>query len=235
MEVWTANYSFLNERLAKHYGISGVTGDDYRRVVLAGPERAGILGQGGFLTVTSQAERTSPSVRGISILRMFTGTNPPDPPPNVPAIAPQQAGAERPMRERLALHTTVPACAKCHSIFDPLGFSLENFDSVGAFRRTQAGVPVDASGTFVDGTKFSSPSEFRQLLVKHKDAYYNSIAQKMLGFALGRQALAWKVYDYEMPAVRAIVRESAAKDYRWSSLVVGVIKSAPFQMKNIVP
>ena len=139
------------------------------------------------------------------------------------------------MRERLTeQHAVRPACASCHAIFDPLGFSLENFTPLGNLRRMQVGVPVDASGTFTDGTKFANPMEFRSLLVRHRDAYYNSITQKMLGFALGRQ-VNWKVYDHEMSAVRAIVREAASNDYRWSSIVLGIVKSAPFQMKNIVP
>jgi len=235
MELWTANYSYVNERLARLYGIQGISGNEFQRVTLSGSERAGILGQGSFLSVTSEGNRTSPSIRGKTILKLFLGTNPPDPPPNVPPVASTVVQAERPMRERLADHTVNRACASCHRIFDPLGFALENFDTTGALRRTQSGVPIDASGAFIDGTKFSGPAEFRKSLMKYRDAYYNSVTQRMLGFALGRQPLGWKVYDYEMPTVRAIVRQAAASDYRWSSIVLGIIKSTPFQMKNIVP
>jgi Protein of unknown function (DUF1592)/Protein of unknown function (DUF1588)/Protein of unknown function (DUF1585) len=236
MELWTANYSFVNAQLARHYGIQGVSGNEFRRVTLPGSERAGILGQGSFLSVTSQGTRTSPSVRGNAILKLFLGTDSPGPlPPNIPPLATSGVQADRSMRERLAEHTTNRACATCHRIFDPLGLSLENFDSNGAFRRTQNGVPVDASGAFIDGTKFNGPAEFRESLMKYRDAYYNGVTQRMLGFALGRQPLGWKVYDYEMPTVRAIVREAAASDYRWSSVVLGIVKSTPFQMRNIVP
>lgn len=235
MELWTANYTFLNERVARVYGVPDISGNQFRRVTLPGSERTGILGQGSFLTVTSVSNRTSPSIRGRMILKLFTGTNPPDPPPNVPALASPTVQADRPMRERLAEHTSYRACASCHRIFDPLGFALENFDMVGAFRRVQGGILIDPSGALTDNTKFSGPKELRQALMMYRDAYYNSITERMLSFALGRQGLSWKVYDYEMPTVRAIVRDAAARDYRWSAIVLGIVKSTPFQMKNIVP
>jgi hypothetical protein len=169
------------------------------------------------------------------ILKLFTGTNPPDPPPNVPALASTTVQPDRPMRERLAEHTANRVCANCHRVFDPLGFALENFDMIGAFRRTQGGVPIDPSGALTDNTKFSGPKELRDALMMYRDAYYNSITERMLSFALGRQGLSWKVYDYEMPTVRAIVRDAATKDYRWSAIVLGIVKSTPFQMKNVVP
>ena len=139
------------------------------------------------------------------------------------------------MRERLSEHTSNPSCVNCHRIFEPLGFALSNFDAIGAWQRTESGVPIDASGAFIDGTKFNGPAEFRAGLVKYRDAYYHNIAQFMLGYAIGRQAWSWRLYDYEMPAVRAIVREAAGDDYRWSSIIAGIVKSTPFQMKTLVP
>ena len=235
LELWTANYTFVNERLARHYGLPNVSGNDFRRVTLTDTARSGILGHGSLLTVTSFPERTSPTMRGANILSMFLGTLPPDPPPSV---APMKTGSNedgRPMRERVADHTSNPACANCHRIFEPLGFALSNFDAIGAWQRNEGGVPIDASGAFIDGTKFNGPAEFRAGLLKYRDAYYHNITQFMLGYAIGRQAWSWRLYDYEMPAVRAIVREAAGNDYRWSSIIAGIVKSTPFQMRNLVP
>ena len=139
------------------------------------------------------------------------------------------------MREQMAAHETNPACMNCHVMFDPLGFALENFDGIGQWRSTDGGVPIDASGAFIDGSRFNGPAEFRAALLKYRDAYYSNITQELLGHALGRKARSWRLYDYEMPSVRAIVRASAPNDYRWSSIISGIVKSAPFQMKNIVP
>lgn len=235
LELWTAEYTFVNERLARLYGIQGVSSTDFRRVSWPDPQRAGILGQGSFLASTSVGDRTSPTIRGRSILKLFTGSLPPDPPPNVPAISTTRTSAERPMRERLEQHTSVGACTSCHVIFDPLGLALENFDSIGQFRRTEFNTPIDVSGTFTDGVGFTTVTEFREKLLKYRDAYYSNLTQGLLGFALGRRPTAWKLYDYEMPAVRAILREAAAKDYGWSAILAGIVKSTPFQMKEIVP
>jgi hypothetical protein len=139
------------------------------------------------------------------------------------------------MRELMAAHEANPACANCHAIFDPLGLALENFDGVGQWRNLDKGVMIDASGTLPDGSRFNSPAEFRTGLLKFRDAYYTSMTQQLLGYALGRKARAWRLYDYEMPAVRGILKASAANDYRWSSIISGIVKSPPFQMKNIVP
>jgi hypothetical protein len=237
LDVWTANYSFINDRLARHYGISGVSGSEFRRVVFTDNLRAGILGQGSFLTLSSSTDRTSPVERGKMILEMFFGVAPPDPPPNVPPIKaednrPVQA---RPMRIRMEEHRTNAACNSCHMSFEPIGLALENFNFVGQWRSTDGGAPIDASGMLVDGTKFNGPAELRAALLKYRDAYYSNVIQKMLGYSLGREARAWRVYDYEMPSVRAIVREAAGADYRWSSIVLGIVKSTPFQMKTVVP
>lgn len=230
LDVWTANYTFVNDRLAKHYGFSGITGGAFQRYVYTDNTRAGILGQGSFLTVTSFKDRTSPVLRGKVVLTTFLGVPPPDPAPNVPPLKPND---NRPMRVRMQEHLTNPACINCHASFDPVGLALENFNLVGQWRSTDGGETIDASGNFVDGTKFNGPSELRAGLLKYRSAYYSNMAQKLLGYALGRQGRAWTVHDNEMPAVRAVVREAAAHDYRWSSIVAGILKSEPFQMKTI--
>jgi len=233
LDLWTANYSFLNDRLARHYGIPGAFAGEFRRVDLNDNNRAGILGQGSFLTVSSMGSRTSPVERGKMVLSTFFGVNPPDPPPNVPPVKGTNDG--RSMREHMEEHRKNPACANCHVGFDPIGLALENFSPTGQWRSIEGGAPIDASGAFVDGTRFNGPAELRAALTKYRDAYYSNVAQKLLGFALGRMARSWPVYDYEMPSVRAIVREAAANDYRWSSIVLGIVRSTPFQMKTIVP
>jgi hypothetical protein len=232
LDLWTANYSFLNEQLARHYGISGVSGNEFQRITFADNRRAGILGQGSFLTVSSMNNRTSPVERGKMVLSMFLGIGPPDPPPNVPPV---KTDDSRPIRGRMEEHRSNPACMNCHVTFEPLGLALENFNLTGQWRNTDGGAPIDASGTFVDGTRFNGPAELRQGLLKYRDAYYTNITQKLLGYALRRQARAWSVYDYEMPSVRAVIREAAANDYRWSSIILGIVRSTPFQMKTRVP
>jgi hypothetical protein len=235
LELWTADYSFLNERLARQYGIPNVSGAEFRRVTLPGNNRAGLLGQGSVLTLTSQSSRTSPVSRGVWVLKNIFGTTAPDPPPNVPALRIPAGASPQTMRELMAAHAANPACANCHAIFDPLGLALENFDEVGKWRIGDGGSAIDATGTLPDGSRFNGPAEFRSGLLKFRDAYYTSMTQQLLGYALGRKARAWRLYDYEMPSVRAILRASAANDYRWSSIISGIVKSAPFQMKNIVP
>jgi hypothetical protein len=229
LDLWTANYSFLNDRLARHYGISGITGSEFRRIAFRNDERAGILGQGSFLTVSSET-RTSPVQRGRLILSMFFGLTAPSPPPNVPALKPDDA---RTMRSRMEEHRTNPTCNSCHMGFEPLGIALENFGPTGQWRTTDAGTAIDASGAFIDGMKFNGPAELRAGLIRYRGAFYSGITEKLLAYALGRDP--WHAYDYEMPSVRAIVHEAAANDYRWSSIVLGIAKSTPFQMKSIVP
>jgi len=235
LELWTANYSFLDERLAKHYGIANIQGSEFRRVSLPGNNRAGLLGQGSFLTVTSQSSRTSPVIRGSWVLRNIFGVLPPDPPPNVPALANSTGNPPRTTREMMELHSAYPACMSCHVIFDPLGLALENFDGTGQWRNTDGGATIDASGAFIDGSRFNGPAELRAGLLKYRDAYYSSITQQLLGYALGRKARSWRLYDYELPSARAVMRTAAAEDYRWSSIISGIVKSAPFQMKTIPP
>jgi hypothetical protein len=230
LDLWTANYTFLNDNLARHYGISGISGSEFRKYTFPDNKRAGILGQGSFLTITSFKDRTSPVTRGKVVLTTFLGVAPPDPAPNVPPLKPND---DHPMRVRMQAHLTNPACVNCHATFDPVGFALENFNRVGQWRSTDGGETIDPSGAFVDGTKFNGPAELREGLLKYRAAYYSNITQKLLGYALGRQGRNFPVHDNEMPAVRAAVREAAGHDYRWSSIVAGIVKSSPFQMKTV--
>jgi hypothetical protein len=230
LDLWTANYTFINERLARHYGIPGISGNEFRRFTLTDNTRGGILGQGSFLTVTSFKDRTSPVTRGKTILTTFFGIAPPPLLPNVPPLKPND---NRPMRVRMQEHASNPVCSSCHLTFEPMGWALENFDLVGQWRNTDAGEPIDASGSFVDGSKFNGPAELRTGLLKYRTAYYSNVTQRLLGYALDRPARAWTVYDYEMPSVREILREAAANEYRWSSIVLGVVKSAPFQTRTV--
>jgi hypothetical protein len=231
LDLLRADYTFLNERLARHYGIPGIRGSHFRRVTL-GPEtnRSGLLGHGSILTVTSQPDRTSPVVRGKWVLENFLGTSPPDPPPNVPDLKPNvEPGAVLSMRDRMAAHRASPTCASCHAVMDPIGLSLENFDGVGRFRTlSESALPIDASGVFPDGTKFTGAAGLRQVLLSKSDLFAATIAEKLLTYALGRG-----VEYYDQPAVRAIVREAARRDLRFTSgLIVGVVQSTPFQMRR---
>jgi len=227
VDLLTADYTFLNERLAVHYGIPGVRGDQFRRVTLTDDARKGLLGKGSILLVTSHADRTSPVVRGKWILENLLGTPPPPPPQAVPPLKENEEG-NKPltMRAKMEEHRANPVCASCHKVMDPIGFTLENFDAVGAWRARDAGEPIDASGQFVDGTTVDGVVTLRHALLKRPDVFVRTMTQKMLTYALGRG-----VEDYDMPAVRAIVRDSSKQDYRFSSLVLGIVNSAPFQMR----
>jgi hypothetical protein len=227
LDLLNANYTFVNERLARHYGIPDVYGSRFRRITVIDDARRGLLGQGSFLLVTSYATRTSPVLRGKWILENVLGTPVPPPPPNVPALKENAPGAKPlTVRARLEEHRKNPACAVCHKIMDPVGFSLENFDAVGQWRDVDAGNPIDASGVLVDGTKVDGPVALRQAILSRPQTFASTMTEKMLTYALGRG-----IEYYDMPAVRAIVREMANNDYRFSSLVLGIVKSAPFQMR----
>ncbi len=234
VELWTAPYTFVNERLARHYGLSGISGKEFQRVTRQNPNRAGLLGQAGMLTALSTASRTSPTVRGMYISSRFLGVDVPPPPANIPPLGERPGEASGTMRDRLTAHRTNPACASCHQLFDPLGLALENFDATGRWRTTEGGSPIDASGTFTDGTRFNGPVELRAGLLKYRDAYYANVTQQLLAYALSRKK-AGRVYDYEMPAVRAVVRTAASNGHRWSSIIAGIAASAPFQAKEVVP
>jgi len=227
LDLLNANYTFVNERLARHYGIPDVYGSRFRRVTVTDDARRGLLGQGSFLLVTSYATRTSPVLRGKWILENVLGTPVPPPPPNVPALK-ENAPGEKPLtvRARLEEHRKNPACAVCHRIMDPVGFAFENFDAVGQWRDVDAGNPIDASGVLVDGSKVDGPVALRDAILKRPQTFAATMTEKMLTYALGRG-----LEYYDMPTVRGIVREMAQNDYHFSSLVLGIVKSAPFQMR----
>ena len=227
LDLLKADFTFLNERLAAHYDIPHIYGNRFRRVAL-GPdrERGGLLRHGSILTVTSYATRTSPVVRGKWILENFLGTPPPPPLPNVPALADNTVSAALPVRERLVQHRANAACASCHSVIDPPGFALENFDAVGRWRTTEEGRPVDASGGLPDGSQFTGVGGLEAALLKRPDVFAGTLTEKLLTFALGRG-----VEYYDGPAVREIVRTARAADYRFSALIGAIVQSVPFQMR----
>ncbi len=228
-ELLTAKYTYVNERLAKFYGIPNVYGPRFRRVQLRDPNRAGLLGQGSILAVTSYSTRTSPVIRGKWLLSNILGSPPPPPPPNVPALVESGEGGAPPssVRARMEQHRANPICASCHKRMDPLGFALENFNAIGRWRTTDLGSAVDATGEFPDGAKFSNPAEFRTALLTHSEDFIRTVTSKMLTYALGR-GLAY----YDMPAVRSIVRQAGQTGYRWSDVILAIVKSAPFQMNR---
>jgi hypothetical protein len=228
LDLLNANYTFVNERLAKHYGIPNIYGSSFRRVTLKDENRFGLLGQGSILTVTSYPNRTSVVLRGKWILENLLGTPPPAPPPGVPALKENSDdGKPLSMRQLMEQHRANPACASCHRVMDPLGFSLENFDAVGGWRTKEAAGPIDASGQLADGSKVSSPSELRKALLRRPEQFVGTMTEKMLTYALGRG-----LEYYDMPAVRGIVRDAGKNNYRFSSLVMAIVKSTPFQMKH---
>jgi hypothetical protein len=230
-DLLDADYTFLNERLAQHYGIPGIYGSHFRRVTLADPNRRGLLGQGSILTVTSYPNRTSPVLRGKWIMENVLGTPPPPPLPNVPTLAENDPRLEaRSLRERLAAHRDNPVCATCHDVLDPLGLALENFDAVGRWRTHEPGGTIDASGQLADGTPVNGPVSLRAALVARRAQFVGVVAEKLLTYALGR-GLGYA----DMPTVRGIVRRVEREDYRFSELILAVVDSAPFRMRMVQP
>jgi mono/diheme cytochrome c family protein len=232
LELLTADYSFVNERLAKHYAVPNVNGSAFRRVALDGvnANRRGVLGHGSILTLTSVANRTSPVQRGKWVMEVLLGSPPPPPPPNVPDLEETNAVAQDrvlTIRERMEEHRKNPACTSCHTVIDPIGLALENFDVTGAYRTKDGGAPVDASGELYDGTPIDGPLGLRDALLKRSDAFLLSFTESLLTYALGR-----RVEYYDMPAVRKIVRDAAENDHRMSSYILGVVGSAPFRMSR---
>jgi cytochrome c5 len=228
LDLIDADYTFLNERLAKHYGIPGVYGERFRRVSLPPDSpRRGLLGQGSILTGTSRANRTSPVIRGKWILENIFGAPPPPPPPNVPELKEERDPTKvLPMREQMAAHRANPVCASCHSQMDQLGFALENFDAIGEWRDVDsANTPIDPSAQLPDGTKFNGPVELRKVLLSHSDDFVTTVAERLLTYSLGRGLEA-----SDVPTIRRIKREAAAANYRFASLIHGVVTSTPFQM-----
>jgi mono/diheme cytochrome c family protein len=225
-----ADYTFVDERLARHYGIPNVRGSRFRRVALPDGARRGLLGHGSFLTVTSAGNRTSPVKRGKWILENLLGAPVPSPPPGVETnLDKSVAHGDSPtsLRQRLEQHRANPSCAACHAVMDPIGFSLEPFDLVGRLRDTDDGVPVNAAGRLVDGTPLDGPASLRQALLGRREAFVTTVAEKLLTYALGR-----RIEYFDMPAVRAIGRETERNGGRFSSLIAGIVQSAPFQMKR---
>jgi len=228
LDLLRADYTFLNERLARHYGIPGVYGSNFRRVAVTQEERRGILGHGSILTVTSHADRTSPVVRGKWILENLLGAPPPPPPPDVPALAENTEGAPpRALRARMELHRANPICASCHKLMDPVGFALDNFDAVGVWRTEESGAPIDATGQLADGTPVNGVVSLRNALLARPEIFAGAVTEKLLIYALGRG-----LEPSDMPTVRAIVRQTAPSNYRLSSLIIGVVRSVPFRMRK---
>jgi Protein of unknown function (DUF1592)/Protein of unknown function (DUF1588)/Protein of unknown function (DUF1587)/Protein of unknown function (DUF1585)/Protein of unknown function (DUF1595)/Planctomycete cytochrome C len=226
LDLLNADYTFVNERLARHYGIEGVYGPDFRRVPVPSDARRGLLGQGSMLLVTSNANRTSPVQRGKWILENILGSPPPLPPPNVPPLKENSGSVGASVRERMEEHRANPVCAACHKIMDPIGLSLENFDGVGHWRTVDSGLKIDFSGQLVDGTPVDGPSTLRKALLARQDAFVATMTEKLLMYGVGRET---KYYD--MPVVRAVMHDAAPDRYRFSELVLGIVKSAPFQMR----
>jgi hypothetical protein len=228
-ELLTAEHTYVNERLARHYGIPNVYGSHFRRIALSDEARRGLLGKAGLLTVTSYPNRTSPVFRGKWLLENILGAPPPPPPPDVPALQENAGGrAVLSMRERMEQHRSNPTCATCHKVMDPLGFALENFDAIGRWRSEEAGRRIDPSGVLADGAKVDGPASLRNALVARREEFVFTVANKLLTYATGRGA-----EYYDAPALRTIVRDAAEDDYRWSSVILGIVKSEPFQMREI--
>ena len=229
LDLLTADHTFVNERLAEHYGIPKVYGSQFRRVTLTDPNRRGLLGKGSILTVTAYPNRTSVVLRGKWVLENLLGTPPPPPPADVPElVAKAKDGKALSLREQMEQHRSNAVCAACHARMDPIGFALENYDGVGKWRDEDAGIRIDASGKLPDGSEFSGPAGLTQLMVtKYREDFVRTVTEKLMTYALGRG-----VEYYDNPTVRAIARQAAADNYRLSSLIISIVKSTPFQMRR---
>jgi mono/diheme cytochrome c family protein len=231
LDLMTADHTFVNERLARHYGIPNIRGERFRRVTLTDSNRSGLLGKGGVLMTTSYANRTAPVLRGAWILENILGTPPAAPPPDVEGFKENKEGEKAlSVREIMEQHRSNPSCNACHGIMDPLGFALENFDAIGEWRWQDrwAGTPIDASGQLSDGTAVSGPQDLRKALMRRPEQFVQTMTEKLMTYALGRS-----VEYFDMPAIRRIVRDAARDNYRFSSIVMGIVKSPPFQMRKI--
>jgi hypothetical protein len=226
VDLLDSDYTFVNERLARHYGIANIYGPDFRRVPVPSDARRGLLGHGSLQLVTSNPNRTSPVMRGKWILENLLGTAAPTPPPDVPPLEEKPTATAKSVRERIEQHRASPACAGCHKIMDPIGLAMENFDAVGRWRTIDEGVAIDASGQLVDGTAINGPASLRQALLDRQDVFIAALTEKLMMYGVGRET---KYYD--MPAVRTVMRDAAKSRYRFSDLILGVVRSAPFQMK----
>ncbi len=228
-ELLSTNYTFLNERLAEHYGVKGIYGNEFRRVKLDDPNRYGLLGQASILAVTSYPNRTSPTIRGKWVLEQLLGSPPPPPPPNVPSLKDDATAQKMTMRQRMEQHRANPTCAVCHRLMDPLGFALENYDGLGSWRDSAGpgSGPIDASGVLPDGTPFMGPAGLRDVLMKKQDMFVETFTERLLTYALGRG-----VEEYDHTALRKIARGAAADNQKWSSIILGIVNSTPFQMRR---
>jgi hypothetical protein len=229
VDLLSTDYTFLNQRLAEHYGIKGVYGNEFRRVKLDDPNRFGLLGQASILTVTSYPNRTAPTIRGKWVLEQLLGSPPPPPPPNVPSLKDDGSTQKLTMRQRMEQHRTNPTCAACHRIMDPVGFALENFDGLGVWRDSTApgAGPIDASGVLLDGTAFNGPAGLRDVLLKKRDIFVETFTERLLTYALGRG-----LEEYDHAALRKITREAAADHHKWSAIILGIVNSTPFQLRR---
>jgi mono/diheme cytochrome c family protein len=230
LELLNAEYTFVDERLARHYGIPGVYGSRFRKVAVTDPRRRGLLGHGSVLSLTSVANRTSPVFRGIYVLSTFLDTPPPPPPPNVPSLEESNSGdrsVPKTVREQMEMHRANPACASCHRNIDPVGFALENFDSVGKWRETSNGAPIDSAGKLADGTIVDGPEELREAILGRPEAFSTIVTERLMTYALGRG-----LEPQDMAVVRSIVGRAAESDYALSSVVLGIVESRPFQMRT---
>jgi hypothetical protein len=226
VDLLDSDYTFVNERLAKHYGIPNVYGPDFRRVPVTGDARRGLLGHGSLLLVTSNPNRTSPVIRGKWILENLLGSQAPLPPPDVPAFEEKPTAGARSVRERIELHRANPACAGCHKIMDPIGLAMENYDAIGRWRSVDEGVAIDASAQLVDGTQIDGPASLRKALLGRQDVFVASMTEKLMMYGVGRETK-----HYDMPAVRAVMRDAAKSRYKFSEIVLGIVKSPAFQMR----
>jgi len=229
-ELLSADYTFLNERLAKHYGVPGIYGDQMRRVSVTDERRKGLLGHASILTLSSYPNRTSPVNRGAYVLKNILGTPPPEPPPDVPAL-PELSGEKLSMRQRMEKHRAAPACAGCHQLMDPIGLILESYDGTGRWRTEDMGQPVDQNGGMVhvlrDSGVLNTPMDLRQAILSQPERFVRTATEKLMTYALGRG-----LTPSDPPTVRAIVRSAAQQDYRFSALVLGIVESEPFQMRQ---
>jgi hypothetical protein len=228
LDILDANYTFVDERLARFYGIPGVSGPEFRRVDMSATKRGGgVLAQAGILTISSYATRTSPVLRGKWILENLLNAPPPPPPPSVPALDDTKVGQSASLRQQMEAHRASAVCATCHSKMDPLGFGLENLNAIGQWRDNDGKFPVDATGALPGGRTFSGPKELKSLMLQDRDAFAAGLTEKMTIYALGRG-----IERFDRPAMQSVEAQLAAHDYRFSQLVLGIVNSLPFQMKH---
>jgi hypothetical protein len=230
-DLLTTDYTFVNQRLAEHYGIKGIYGNEFRRIPVTDPNRQGLLGQASIMTVTSYPDRTAPTVRGKWVLEQLLGTPPPPPPPNVPALKDDDNAKAQTMRQRMESHRANPTCAACHRLMDPIGFALENFDGIGRWRDAageEGTGAIDSSGVLPDGTEFNGPTGLRDILLKRRTQFVETFTERLLTYGLGRG-----VEEYDAPVIRRIAREASADDQRWSAIILGIVNSNPFQMRRV--